>query len=219
MSDVNVTIRTRRDQQVVAEQHVHNVWTDFGRMRLARIASLAARDPDVGMITGRVKYMGWGVGGQNAYSGDAGVVAALDIICPCPNAVVSTPGNTYNHRLPISPQILTLERPVVIGAYPDTPWPTYAGQLGPTPNDVYRYYTTVAPYQSGTTVSFISSVDGATANFTAYDTGPISISEAGLFLGDIQPWLPYQPAVAYVNFQPFDLLVGSTVEIIWDVRF
>lgn len=236
----NVKITIRERGKITQRREVHNTFTEFGRSYLAEQISLFSIGPDSPEIDARIKYIGFGIGGVGQNQLTMVSTPPWSTVFEISQDPNHTDGNEYNDKLPVSPLIASLERPVPITAVTG-PLPAYSAAL----NWRTAKFDPTQPYQPtshpGTTGggSSIPSQDGAAANrfFAQFRQGvggtyyyihqpwvpggfvQMPLSEAALYLNNVTTTVAYEPAVAYVTFETVQITKDTDLEIEWDIRF
>lgn len=201
----NVTLQVLRDDRVVQERRQHNIWLEHGARNMARLMSLSAVDADVPAIGGRPKYVGLGIGGER------GLAPPSPTLFACPNSFINTTGTEQRHRIPYDPPITRVERPLLLQGslegyeYHNT-----------NPADTgFGWYQVANVFRTSTVMTVVAQV----LNVVRVSGAPYQLSEAGLFLADIRTWMPYEPAAAYVQFEPLLYEDGNILRVTWDLTF
>lgn len=213
----NVFITHRVGGRVVDYREGHNVWVDNGRALLAKLVAYSSFSPDTPEENNRVKYMGFGIGGKKQTATIAGQLATTYPAGSDPNA---TDGKQYNHEYPVNPNatISTLERPIKISGTLDA-YPGNASDRWLTdPTDDTQFMTLrTSQYQQG----FHTFLDMSAGDFLVSSFSSIPLSEVGLFSGSVTPTgaVAYNTLVAYYNFDDFELVATSELELWWFVNF
>jgi hypothetical protein len=207
----NVFITARRRGKRIYQFEGHNVWTDPGRVYVATMLGLNSLGPDVPLLQNvRVSRMGFGIGGNLQGT----IPGAADTAYPAGADPNTTSGNEYNHLYPVEPPIGTLERPVRFSGGTN-PYGTAAPSdvwLSPTDHpDFFVYQPSTNEYALKV---FIRGMDGAISYSTLTE---VPLSEAGLFLSNADENEPFEPAVAYVNFEPLTITDEVEAEVTWIV--
>lgn len=164
--------------------------------------------------TRRIKYMGFGIGGNEQSSVVSSVPPVSTAYPPGfdPNA---TTGSEYRKEYPIDPLITSLERPVRISGgvvpYPGDPGDVWLVQ---DPN-----FVNYIPAPG--VMTFQGVVDGAAGDMLYGPFIEMPLSEVGLFLSDADVNDDYNPGklVAYYSFGTIMLTVGVKLELVWTVSF
>ena len=213
MNADNVLIEHRRAGILVETRSVHNVWTSVGKAYLSQLVAFQVIDDAIGDFPQedhRIKYFGVGIGGNEA-SGIA-YETVLATAYPPGEDPVGTAGNAYNKINPTGPLITTLERPV-----------RFTGSTQPYPSalssDVWLSNPLVAYYRDINSVTFRTTLDGSSGILAYSPFTILPISEAGLFNSAASPNLPYNAALAYVNFNALFFQSDSVITFSWTVRF
>lgn len=206
----NVFIKARRNGKLFYNWEGHNTWTQVGRQHVANLLTLSSYGPDTPLTSARLKHLQFGIGGVQQGAIPGGVAAAY----PAGFDPHATTGNSYDHEYPDAPLVGTLERPVRLSGgtnpYNTAPgtdvWLTdpampkfFVGY--PTPSSVYLKY-------------FIRGMDGD-ISYGALTSVPLA--EAGLVLSSGNINAAYNPAMAYVTFEPLDITNVVEAEVTWIV--
>jgi hypothetical protein len=218
----NVRIEARERGKLVAVREVHNVWTAFGHQFLAEVIALTAIDPDVFERNDKIKYIGWGMGGEKQNQRTMVTAFPLSVIYPLGSTPHGSTGFTF--REDYTPNITSLELPAIYGsvAAGDSDKYTTPGSSAwrriisdsdhsashPAPN-VLRFYDAA---RNGT----FATGHPLAGNQYAY----MPLSEAGLFLDDLGlSGVPFTPPVAYVTFDTIQMSDEMDLYTSWDVTF
>jgi hypothetical protein len=191
----------------------HNVWVEYGNQYLSEVIAYALMTPLTSVRDDRIQYMGFGIGGrsQSDPSADA---APFSTVYPAGSDPHASDGHAYRKDYPIYPPITTLERPVRFsggsgGGYPSSPSEFW---LVSDPS----FYTT---HLSPTSATFHAVLDGSAGDVLNGFFTYMPLSEVGLFTSAADVHQPFNPLVAYFNFDTFQLTADTIVELVWEVRF
>jgi hypothetical protein len=164
--------------------------------------------------TGRVKYMGFGIGGRLQGSSTA-FAAPYDTSYQPGEDPNATAGNKYDTRFPTAPSIASLERPVRI-----------SGTEDPYPGDPADVWLVQDPkftsFIAGTgIIKFHGTVDGPSGDIAYGSFTDVPLSEVGLFLSDADVNDAYNVSklVAYHSFATILFTAGTQMELVWTVSF
>lgn len=204
----NVFIRARRRGKLCYQWQGHNVWTDPGRLYIAQMIALVSHGPDVPITSARLKYMTFGIGGVQ----QGAIPGAVSAAYPAGEDPNTTTGNEYDHTYPVSPPIGTLERPVRFSGGTN-PYSTAA------PTDVWlsdpaqpKFFVYQADDVTTALKCFIRGMDGDISYSTLTS---VPLAEAGLVLNTGDDNEPYNPVMAYVDFEPLDITDEIEAEVTW----
>lgn len=104
----NVFIAVRKNGRVVEQRAGHNVWVKNGREYLARSITEASAEER------GLKHIAFGIGGVKQILPYIADIPPMSVSYPAGYYPAVTNGHQYNHFIPVSPLIQTLERPVRI---------------------------------------------------------------------------------------------------------
>jgi len=180
-----------------------NIWVNFGGEWLAKRIAYSSFSPLTQEDSTAIRYMGLGIGGNRQI--------ALGVANSAP-LVTSYPGT--NAQTDTNPALLALERPVRLTggstAYPGEGTDVWLGQV-----------QAPAAHPTPKQTEFRRLFDGASElSYGPYLTVPVS--EIGLFLHSTSPTYVNvynnQP-VAYDTFDTISINSGTSLEVIWTIRF
>lgn len=195
----NLVLTMRERGKVVARRRGHNIWLNLGREYLASLLAYSAFSPLTPERDDRIRYMGFGIGGnrQNALGTANG--GALVLAYQGSNAQTDT-----------NPEVRALERPVRISGgqagYPGEAGDVWIGQV-----------QAPAEHQSPTEVTFRRLLSELDISYDPYLSVPLS--EIGLFTNAADPNIYNNTAVAYDTFDTWTKTNNFELEIAWSVRF
>lgn len=217
----NVRIEARERGKLVALREVHNVWTKEGRKYIAEMMSLLSVDPDVPERDDRIQYIGFGMGGYKQNQRAMALSPPLSTVYPLGSTPHGSTGFTFRHDF--MPTITSLELPVgmvatsaadvyssgtatwrlrVFNSSDNSSWAVH-----PLPN-VYRFEFRA---RLGTAFIFPPPPTGNEYPF-------MPLSEAGLYTSSaLTTARPFEPPVAYVNFDTIQMSEDTDLFVIWDV--
>jgi len=195
----NLIITARERGKIVARREGHNIWLNLGREYLASLIAYASFGPDTPERNDRMKYVGFGIGGnaqlQLATANAAPIVTAY-------------PGT--NVQTDIDPAVVTLERPVRFSGstdpYPGQGGDVWLGQIGAP-----------AVHSTANEVTFsrlIATTDCSYGGFTV-----VPLSEIMLFTSAANPLVYNNHGVAYDTFDTLSKTIAFEFEVQWTVRF
>jgi hypothetical protein len=206
----NVFIRARRNGKLFYNWEGHNVWTAVGRQHVANLLTLSSYGPDTPLTSARLKHMQFGIGGVQ----QGAIPGAVTTAYPAGFDPNVTAGNAYDHTYPESPPIGTLERPVRLSGGTN-PYNTAPG------TDVWltspahpKFFVNYPTPHSVSLKYFIRGMDGD-ISYGALTSVPLA--EAGLVLSTGNINAAYNPAAAYVTFEPLDITNVVEAEVTWIV--
>jgi hypothetical protein len=206
----NVFIKARERGKLVYNWEGHNTWTAVGRQHVANLLTLSSFGPDVPLTSARLKYMQFGVGGVLQGAIPAPVIAAYPAGFD-PNV---TAGNAYDHTYPEAPPVGTLERPVRLSGGTN-PYNTAPG------TDVWltapAHPKFFVDYPTDFSVSFKYFIRGMDGDISYGALTSVPLAEAGLVLSSGNINAAYNPAAAYVTFEPLDITSVIEAEVTWIV--
>ena len=195
----NIKIIARERGKIVARRETHNIWLDLGREYLAKLISFATYSPDTYQENARIRYMGFGIGGNRQ--------VALGV-ANSPPMSVAYPGT--NNQTDTDPAVVRLERPVRL-----------SGGTGGlyAPSDVWLGEVHVNPIHSvPSEVTFIRVFTMLELSYLTLLSVPLS--EIGLFTSNAVPaGNPLNRPVAYDTFDTLSKTQNFELEIEWTVRF
>jgi hypothetical protein len=195
----NLELTTRERGKLVDRREVHNIFLDLGREWLAQLVSYQSLSPDVPFRNDRLRYMGFGIGGNRQI--------ALD---KANNPPISPPYSGTNAQTDTDPLITTIERPVrVVGS--TTPYPGIAGDewvgvVGSADPLTVPTQTTLRRLFTQTEISY--------GPYTS-----VPISEVGLFTSNADPANHQNTMVAYDTFDTISKTTAFELEVVWTIRF
>ncbi len=195
----NLKLLVRERGKIVARREGHNIFLDLGREWLAQLISLQSISPDVAYREDRVRYMGFGIGGNRQLQLSAANAAPI-----------SPPYVGTNAQTDTDVGVTTLERPVRVSGsstvYPGIAGDQWLGTIGsadpltvPTPTTFRRLFTQ-AEISYG---PFIS----------------VPLSEVGLFTSAADPGNHQNTMIAYDTFDTISKTTAFELEVIWTIRF
>jgi hypothetical protein len=195
----NLELTTRERGKLVDYRLVHNIFLDLGREWLAQLVSYQSLSPDVPFRNDRVRYMGFGIGGNRQI--------ALGTANSPP---VSPPYSGTNAQSDTDPLITTMERPVRItgstAAYPGVAGDQWVGPIG-----------SADPLTIPTQVTYRRLFTQTEVSYGPYTSVPIS--EVGLFTSNADPNNHQNVMVAYDTFDTLSKTTAFELEVVWTVRF
>lgn len=218
----NVLITARERGKIVARREGHNIFVDLGRQWLAELISLLTTDPDVPDRIDLIKYMGFGIGGNEQTLPGEVTSAPLVTAYPVGSDPNVTTGFEHNETFPLKPLgsgggvIETLEVPVRIAGgvttYPGDPGDQWLST--PSPPDF------IIAHPSPTETNYHARFDAGAGDFLYGPFTRMPLSEAGLFLSSVSHLgTPFNPLVAYHTFDTILLSPEIELEVVWTVRF
>lgn len=217
----NVLILHRQRGKIVESRQGHNVLVDEGREWLASLICLTSQGPDVPEEIRRVKYMGFGIGG-NLQVDPGADIAPLSVSYPAGSDPNITTGKEHDDDFPtkalgtVGGIIETLERPVRITGG-STTYPGAGGDRWLSDPATHNFIMT---HPTVTSTRFHTWFDASAGDFIYGSFTSMPLSEAGLFLSDASDTgSPFETLIAYHSFVPIILSSVSELEVIWDVNF
>jgi hypothetical protein len=204
-----------RHGDTVERRAGHNIWLNLGRAYLASLLAYTSFGPVTPEENNRIRYMGFGIGGDRQSAPAAGAYPLGPSGAPpaVPNGYY--PGT--NAQNDMTPAVTMLERPVRISstvpATPSTP-PLY----NTDPGEVWLAQV-VAPatHPIPTSVKFECVVGENDISYGPFLSVPLS--EVMLFTGAADPNLPHETGVAYDTFDPISKTLAFSLRVTWTVRF
>ena len=195
----NLSLIARERGKIVARREGHNIWLDLGREYLARLIAYASFSPLTTYRDDRIRYMGFGIGGDRQIA---------PAVANSPPLSTAYPGT--NTQTDSDPAVTMLERPVRITGT-STPPPYNAndqwlGQVQSPP--------TFDTFNKVTHRRLLSSVE---VSYAPFQTVPIS--EIGLFTSLADPKLPHNTMVAYDTFETISKTDAFELEVAWTIIF
>ena len=209
-SNLKITVRERG--KIVMRREGHNIWLNSGRLYLAQLISYATFGPDTFFTDLRIRYMGFGIGGNQASP-----FSDLD-----PLLATHYPGtHIYSDTDPTQQR---LERPVRQSW--TTPLPTLPVGIYPVlaydPGDVFQTQVDPAIVEPVVTARTFST-SFSTTDFNGPGAFPgfflqVPLSEIALFAaGGLNTYGAL--AAAYDTFDPIPKTQNFGFDVQWTVRF
>lgn len=205
----NLHLVARERGKIVARRDGHNIFVDLGREWLSRLIAYQSYSPDVYQRDDRVRYMGFGIGGNrqlalstaNAFPiGGAGN----------PYAASSHTGVGANQQTDLDRTVTTLERPVRVSGgstgYPGVSGDKWLGLL-----------QAPAQHASGTSVTFVRMFLPADVSYLPFASVPLS--EVGLFTAAADPGFYLNTLIAYDTFDTLSKTSAISLEVDWTFNF
>jgi len=195
----NLKLTTRERGKLVDQREVHNIFLDLGREWLAQLVSYQSLSPDVPFRNDRVRYMGFGVGGNR------------QIALAAANAPpISPPYSGTNLQTDTDPLITTMERPVRISGstapYPGVVGDEWVGSIG-----------SADPLTIPTQTTFRRLFTQTELSYGPYVSVPVS--EVGLFTSNADPSNHQNIMIAYDTFDTISKTTAFELEVVWTIRF
>lgn len=195
----NLELVTRERGKLVDRREVHNIFLDLGREWLAQLVSYQGLSPDVTFRDDRVRYMGFGVGGNRQLA-----------LTQANSPPITPPYVGANVQTDTDPLTTTMERPVrILGsttAYPGIAGDQWIGAIG-----------SADPLSIPTQVTFRRLFGQAEISYGPYVSVPIS--EVGLFTSAADPNNHQNTMIAYDTFDTISKTTAFELEVIWTIRF
>ena len=195
----NLKLYLRERGKLVAKREGHNIFLDLGREWLSQLISFQSLGPDVAFRDDRIRYMGFGVGGNRQLQ-----------LSQANAAPISPPYVGTNAQTDTDESLTVLERPVrVTGsstAYPGIAGDVWLGTIGSADPLSVPTQTTFRRLFTQTEVSY----------------GPfisVPLSEVGLFTSAADPNNYQNTMVAYDTFDTISKTSAFELEVIWTIRF
>lgn len=197
----NLILTVRERGKVVDRREGHNIFLNLGREWLSKVIAFASFGPDVFEDDRRIRYMGFGIGGnrQLAPSFADGAGSSLDDYTPVGGFSQSD----------IDPTITVIERPVRV-----------AGASGPAsaPEDQWIGQVQAPPdHPSVGQAVFRRVFSPSEVSYGPYVSVPLS--EVGLFLSSADPTFRNNNIVAYDTFDTVSKTTAFELEVVWTLRF
>lgn len=198
----NLKLTARERGKLIARREGHNIWVDLGREYLAHLIGLASYGPDVGERNDRIKYMGFGIGGNRQTS--LGVANAAPMVTAYPGT---------NLQTDTDPSVTTLERPVRVSGSTTGPSDPY------NPADVWLGTIQAPPiHNTATEITFRRLFTQTEVSYSSFTAVPLS--EVMLFTSAANPiGTPLNTGVAYDTFDTLTKTGAFELEVEWTVRF
>lgn len=195
----NLKLYLRERGKLVARREGHNIFLDLGREWLAQLISFQSLSPDVAFRDDRIRYMGFGIGGNRQLQlGQAN------------SAPISPPYVGTNVQTDTDASLTVIERPVRVSgsssAYPGIAGDIWLGTIGSADPLSIPTQTTFRRLFTQTEVSY----------------GPfisVPLSEVGLFTSASDPNNYQNTMVAYDTFDTISKTSAFELEVIWTIRF
>jgi len=195
----NLQLTTRERGKLVDQRDVHNIFLDLGREWLAQLVSYQSLSPDVPFRNDRVRYMGFGIGGNRQLA-----------LAQANNPPINPPYSGPNTQTDTDPLITTMERPVRISgsttAYPGIAGDQWVGLVG-----------SADPLTVPTQVTFRRLFTLSEISYGPYTSVPIS--EVGLFTSAADPNNHQNTMIAYDTFDTISKTSAFELEVVWTLRF
>lgn len=195
----NLQLTTRERGKLVDQRDVHNIFLDLGREWLAQLVSYQSLSPDVPFRNDRVRYMGFGIGGNR------------QLALPTANSPpVSPPYSGTNAQTDTDAGVTVIERPVRISgsttAYPGVAGDAWVDTIG-----------SADPQTVPTQVTFRRLFTQTEISYGPYTTVPIS--EVGLLTSAADPENHQNTLIAYDTFDTISKTSAFELEVVWTLRF
>lgn len=195
----NLRITARERGKIVARREGHNIWLNLGREYLASLISYTSFGPVTPERDDRVRYMGFGIGGNRQLALTTANAAPL---------VTAYPG--ANLQTDSDPSVVRLERPVRVSGSSD-PYPgqisdVWAGQVQAPVVHATAYEATFSRVFTQVEVSY--------APFLT-----VPLSEIMLFTNTVDPTVYNNTGIAYDTFDTISKTSAFELEAVWTVRF
>jgi hypothetical protein len=195
----NLKLYLRERGKIVSRREGHNIFLDLGREWLAQLISFQSLGPDVAFRDDRIKYMGFGIGGNRQLQ-----------LSQANAAPISPPYVGTNAQTDTDESLTVLERPVRVGgsstAYPGLAGDMWLGAIGSADPLTIPTQTTFRRLFTQTEISY----------------GPFSsvpLSEVGLFTSAADPENYQNTMIAYDTFDTISKTAAFELEVIWTIRF
>lgn len=212
--DINVVIVVRERGKIVTTREVHNIWTTTGRSYLASLLSYATFVPSVTTETDhRVRYMGFGIGGDKQIAPTIADSVLLLSHYPNPYAVNQTSTNTG---------VVQLQRPVRFSWVTASPHHALGSVPYTYPNTDVWLHEVVDPPTHPTSSSVEFELVVAYPDMIDATRFPVvPISEIGLFTNAASIHAYNNAPVAYATFETIQVTTNPDVvmTVSWTVRF
>lgn len=191
----NLSITARERGKVVAKREGHNIFLDTGREWLAQLIGLQSTSPDVTYRDDRVRYIGFGIGGNRQRQlSDANA------------APISPPYTGANTQTDTDTTVTALERPVRVSGsisnYPGISGDIWIGTIG-----------SADPYSVPTQVTFRRLFNQGEISYGPFLSVPLS--EVAMFTSSADPGNYLNVAVAYDTFPTISKTSAIELEVIW----
>jgi hypothetical protein len=198
----NLKLIARERGKIVARREGHNIWLDLGSEYLAKLISLVSYGPDVPEEDHRIKYMGFGIGGNRQVAPGVANVAPMSVAYPGTNAQTDT-----------DPTITHLERPVRISGTTTGPSDPYS------PGDVWLGAVQApAIHNNPGEVTFYRLFGQTELSYSSFTSVPLS--EIMLFTSAATPiGIPNNTGVAYDTFDTLSKTGAFELEVEWSIIF
>jgi hypothetical protein len=195
----NLKIFLRERGKIVDRREGHNIFLDLGREWLAQLVSYQSLGPDVAFRDDRVRYMGFGIGGNRQLQ-----------LSTANAAPISPPYVGTNAQTDTDATITTLERPVRTSgsssAYPGLAGDVWLGTIG-----------SADPLSIPTQTTFRRLFTQSEISYGPFASVPIS--EVGLFTSNADPTNYLNTMIAYDTFDTISKTTAFELEVIWSIRF
>lgn len=201
----NVRIVVRERGKIVTTRNVHNVFVDLGREWLVKLMSYKSFSPDVPQRDDRVRYMGFGIGGNRQLS-----------LLTANSSPLGGPGDPYaansasgigaNNQSGIDNTITALERPVRISG-------SSAGYPGVSGDIWLGTIQAPAVHNTATSVTYTRVFTSLELSYLPFATVPLS--EVGLYTSTADPGFYLSPLVAYNTFDTISKTSAINIEVDW----
>lgn len=198
----NLKLIARERGKIVARREGHNIWLDLGSEFLAQLIALVSYGPDLPERNDRVKYMGFGIGGNRQVAPGIANNPPMSVAYPGTNAQTDT-----------DPLVTTLERPVRISGTTTGPTDPYS------PGDVWLGTIQAPPVHStAREVTFFRLFGQTEVSYATFSSVPLS--EIMLFTSAVVPiGQPHNTGVAYDTFDTLSKTGAFELESEWTIRF
>lgn len=195
----NLKLYLRERGKIVGRREGHNIFLDLGREWLAQLVSFASINPDVPFRNDRIRYMGFGIGGNRQLQ--LGTANAPPI---------SPPYVGTNTQTDTDPSLSVIERPVRVSgsttAYPGIAGDIWLGTIGSADPLSIPTQTTFRRLFTQTEISYGPFVS-------------VPLSEVGLFTSASDPGNHQNTMIAYDTFDTISKTSAFELEVIWTIRF
>jgi len=195
----NLKLLLRERGKIVDRREGHNIFLDLGREWLAQLIAFQSLNPDVPFRDDRIRYMGFGIGGNRQLQ-----LGAAN------SPPISPPYVGTNAQTDTDATVTTIERPVRVSgsatAYPGVAGDMWLGIIG-----------SADPLSSPTQVTFRRFFTQVEVSYGSFISVPLS--EVGLFTSAADPNNHQNTMVAYDTFDTISKTSAFELEVIWTIRF
>lgn len=195
----NLKLTMRERGKIVAKREGHNIFLDLGREWLSQLVSYASLSPDVTFRDDRVRYMGFGIGGNRQLQ-----------LASANSPPISPPYVGTNVQTDTDVTLTVIERPVrvagSISAYPGLAGDQWLGVVG-----------SADPLSIPTQVTFRRLFTQSEISYGPFISVPIS--EIGLFTSAADPENYQNTMIAYDTFDSLSKTSAFELEVVWTIRF